>query len=257
MYCFESRIRYSECDVDSFLTIESLIDYFQDCSTFQTQEGPSNMEALEQKGLAWVLNSWQVVVNRLPKLGENVTIGTIPYELRGFLGLRNFFMRTDKGEELAIANSVWSLINLEKGTPSRIDDDIIKTYPVEERLPMDYAPRKISKPEGADVIKTGSKRVGVHHLDTNHHVNNGQYIRIALWACEQAAMSEKNAPLAELARSRQKVQIRAEYRQQAHLGDDIHPLVYLQKESEDDCICTVFLNDEDGKPYAIVELKGI
>ena len=38
MYTFESRIRYSETDSEGKLTIASLINYFQDCSTFQSQD---------------------------------------------------------------------------------------------------------------------------------------------------------------------------------------------------------------------------
>ena len=64
MYTFDSRIRYSEVDKDAYLTIESLIDYFQDCSTFQTQDGPATMEYLRKKNIAWVLNSWQIIINR-------------------------------------------------------------------------------------------------------------------------------------------------------------------------------------------------
>ncbi len=257
MYSFDSKIRYTECDLDGFLTIESLIDYFQDCSTFQTQEGPATMENMAQLGIAWVINSWQVIVNRLPKLGERVVIGTIPYELRGFLGLRNFIMRTEEGEELAVANSVWSLINLEKGVPSRINDDIIKTYPLEEKLPMEYAPRKISDPKDAREYEAAEKKVGMHHLDTNNHVNNGQYIRIALQAFEQIGKDENVNTLKELARDRKQLQIRAEYRQQAHLGDVIHPVVYMNADEKGEAVCTAFLNDEAGTAYAVVEVKKI
>ena len=254
MYTFESRIRYSECDLDCVLTMESLIDYFQDCSTFQTQEGPATMQSMAELGIAWVLNSWQVVVKRLPKLGESVVIGTVPYSLRGFMGLRNFFMKTADGEELAIANSIWSLINLEKGTPARINDDIIKTYPLDEKLPMDYAGRKILPPTECRIFEAPVKRVGMHHLDTNHHVNNGQYIRIALQACGQIAEKEGLTFVGGLSEKRSGIQIRAEYRQQAHLGDDISPVVYVM---DDETGCTVFLNDTEGKPYSIVELKKI
>lgn len=257
MYSFESRIRYSECDIDCYLTIESLIDYFQDCSTFQTQEGPATMEALAKDGIAWVLNSWQVVVHRLPKLGERVVTGTIPYELRGFLGLRNFFMRTEDGEDLAVANSVWSLINLEKGTPSRVTEAMAETYPVEERLDMDYAPRKLSMPGDAEIYDAAVKKVGIHHLDTNHHVNNGQYIRMALQACSQVAEKEKIDVLSAMALERQGIQIRAEYRQQAHLGDEIYPKVYVKRGAGEECLCAVSLNDAEGKAYAAVELKRI
>ena len=35
MYTFDSRIRYSECDSEGFLTMESLLDYFQDCTSIR------------------------------------------------------------------------------------------------------------------------------------------------------------------------------------------------------------------------------
>ncbi|WP_026524803.1 acyl-[acyl-carrier-protein] thioesterase [Butyrivibrio sp. MB2005] len=257
MYSFDSRIRYSECDINGFLTIEGLIDYFQDCSTFQTQEGPATMEAMEKLGIAWVINSWQVNVKRLPKLGESVTVGTVPYELKAFMGLRNFFMKTKDGEELAIANSVWSLINLEKGTPYRINDDIIKTYPLDEKLPMEYAPRKIAEPEDGRRFSVKEKKVGLHHLDTNHHVNNGQYIRIALAAIEEFSGKENFDSLRTLAKNRQDFMVRAEYRQQAHLGDVIHPEIVIGAGEDSLTGCVVLLNDDGGKPYSIVELKQL
>ena len=34
MYAFDSRIRYSETDSEGYLTLDALLNYFQDCSTF-------------------------------------------------------------------------------------------------------------------------------------------------------------------------------------------------------------------------------
>lgn len=36
-YSFTSRIRYSEIGEDGCLTLPGLINYFQDCSTFQSE----------------------------------------------------------------------------------------------------------------------------------------------------------------------------------------------------------------------------
>ena len=36
MYTFDGRVRYSEVGEDGLLTMQSLLDYFQDCSTFQS-----------------------------------------------------------------------------------------------------------------------------------------------------------------------------------------------------------------------------
>ena len=48
---------------------------------------------------------------------------------------------------------------------------------LEEKLDMEYAPRKIRMPK--DYKEFPSFQVKVHHLDTNHHVNNGQYVLMA------------------------------------------------------------------------------
>lgn len=239
MYTFGSRIRYSEVDKNAELTIESLIDYFQDCSTFQTQDGPATMEYLRQKNIAWVLNSWQIVIGRYPKLCEEVTIGTVPYELKGFFGHRNFFMDTKDGERLATANSVWTLFDFEKGIPARITPEIVKAYPVEERLPMDYENRKIVIPEDAEVITAEEIPVRNHHLDTNNHVNNGQYIRMAI-----ESLPEKEVSVSLL---------RAEYKKQAVLGDTLYP--EIRKVSKSDFVTyTINLRDEKMNPVCIVEL---
>ena len=48
MYTFESRIRYSETDSDGKLAMASLINYFQDCSTFQSEDLGLGVECLQE-----------------------------------------------------------------------------------------------------------------------------------------------------------------------------------------------------------------
>ena len=38
MYEFDSRVRYSEVDHHGTMTVPALINYFQDCSTFQSEQ---------------------------------------------------------------------------------------------------------------------------------------------------------------------------------------------------------------------------
>ena len=38
MYEFDSRVRYSEVDHHGTMTVPALINYFQDCSTFQSED---------------------------------------------------------------------------------------------------------------------------------------------------------------------------------------------------------------------------
>ena len=97
MFCFESRIRYSECDASCKLSPEALLNYFQDCSTFQSETIGAGFDYLVPRNLVWVLASWQIVIRRMPSLMEEVVIGTLPYDFKAFMGFRNFFMKTKDG----------------------------------------------------------------------------------------------------------------------------------------------------------------
>ena len=117
MYAFDSRIRYSETDSEGELTLNALLNYFQDCSTFHSEDVGLGIGYMKEIGQAWVLSSWQIVVDRYPRLGEKVKIVTLPYELKAFLGYRNFAMLDEKGEYIAKANSLWSLLDVATGKP--------------------------------------------------------------------------------------------------------------------------------------------
>ena len=234
MYAFTSKIRYSETDAFGRLTPEKLIDYFQDCSTFQSEDNGIGVKKLQERSLAWVIVYWRVEIYRMPVLGEQVVIGTLPYELKGGIGLRNFLMETQDGERLAAANSVWTLVDTARMHPVRIPADIIDKYSLEEKLDMRYDSRKIRLPDIPGETRPAIT-VQEYHLDTNRHMNNGQYVRIAAGL---------------LPADREAAVLRIEYRQQAVLGDRITPVLYADDPSR---IC-VSLNADDGNPYAIMEM---
>ena len=236
MYSYKSRIRYSELDETGHLRLESLLDYFQDCSTFHSEDIGLGVEFLKERHLVWVMSSWQIVIERFPALGEMVTVGTAPYEFKGFVGFRNFLMTDEEGKRLACANTIWSLLDTRTGKPVRPSDEMVKGYVLEPKLDMDYAPRRIQLPE--DMVKQDAIQIKRHHLDTNHHVNNGQFVRIAIDA---------------LSENVQVRQLRAEYKKQVMLGDVLIPYtkkmedgkyVIVLKDEEDNICCTVELQEE-------------
>ena len=237
MYTFSGRVRFSETDPNGDLKMESLIDYFQDCSTFQSEDLGVGIPYLKKSHQAWLVNYWQIDIHRLPKLGDAIVAGTSPYEIRGFMGLRNFMLETAQGERLVNANSVWSLVDMEKGLPVRAGEDIVRAYELFPKFDMEYLPRKIRVPE-----EPGKKMepilVTEQFLDSNHHVNNGQYVRLAM------AYGPEDAQVARL---------RVEYKKQAYLGDSIVPEIYETGEET----TLIALNNSEGESFAVVEItKG-
>ena len=230
-YQFQSRIRYSETGEDKKLTLPGLINYFQDCSTFQSEQLGNGVDAMYGKGRVWVLAYWQIELERFPILGEEVVTQTWAHAFRGFQGERNYRMLDENGSTLACANSLWIYVDLTTGHPARVEKEVQQLYPIEPPLHLEKTSRKIMVPEGG--MAKEAFKVCRHHLDTNHHVNNAQYIDMA-----QEYLPEDRLP----------VRVRAEYKNQAVLGDVIYPVVSTEENR-----VTVDLRSGQDKSYAIVE----
>ena len=98
IYTFDSRVRYSEVDHQGTLTLPALMNYLQDCSTFQSEDIGVGLSVLRERKRAWLLSYWQVEVRRYPKLGERITVGTLATGFKGFFGNRNFYIDDGNGD---------------------------------------------------------------------------------------------------------------------------------------------------------------
>lgn len=230
-YEFESRVRYSEMDMEQKLTRVSLVDYFQDSSTFQSESSSNGLRYLRSLGRAWMILSWQIEIDRRPSLGEKIVTKTWPHGFKAFYGYRNYIMHDGHGKLLAKANSVWAFMDVETGRPARVTPELMSGYEIEAPLAMGDYSRKIKVPKGQE--KMDSLLVCRYHLDTNRHVNNGQYIR----------MAEEYVPVGF-----EPKRLLVEYRKQAKLCDIIVPMVHAQQD-----MIVVSLCDEQEKPYAVVQ----
>lgn len=230
-YSFGSRIRFSEIDHTKQITLPGIVNYFQDCSIFQSEKLGYGVEYLKEHKRAWVLSSWQVVVERYPQLGEGVKVSTWAVDFKGMFGNRNFSIEDENGEYAAYANSLWVYMDTERGRPARPPVQETEAYGMGEALKMDYASRKIKLPE--EMEKFPGFPVRKCHIDTNEHVNNCQYVQMALETVDE---------------DRRVRQLRAEYKRSAVCGDTIIPEIY-----KDETHAVVKLCDTDDSPYAVIE----
>ena len=236
MYSFSNRVRYSEVNSEKELTLPSLLDYLQDCCTFESEDFGVGVDYLAKEQVAWILSSWEIKVYRYPQMGQHIMVSTWPYAFRGFYGYRNFCIEGEDGEIFAEANSVWVFMDTEKMRPARVSERMQEVYipEIRDEIPGEWADRKISLPDEA-VQKSVEKepvRVSRFYIDTNHHMNNGKYILVAEeYLPEQVFVCG----------------LRAEYRKAAMLGDMLYPVVTMEEKQ-----ITVTLADEKGASYAII-----
>lgn len=233
MYQFDSRVRYSETDEQGRLSVTGILNYLQDCSTLQSEDIGLGIEYLKKTRHAWWLSSWQIIIDRYPVLGEEIVISTWPYDFKGIYAYRNFTIQDKAGNYLVRANSIWFFYDLEVERPARIRLEDVERYGTgEERLDMEYAPRRITVPE--EYEEKEPVLVMKHHLDTNHHVNNAQYVEIV------REFLPEHFQIGEM---------RVEYKKAAVLGDVMYPRISRITEGYVASLC-----DKEGKPHAVIWL---
>ena len=153
---------------------------------------------------------------RYSEIGENGCL-TLP-------GIQDYYQDCCTFQSESIGQGMEVLEN-------RLTDEDTRGYVLDEKLDMDYAPRKIALPENMTAEEPFA--IQKHHLDTHHHVNNCQYIRMAADYLPEGFVIR---------------QMRAEYKKQALLGDIFYPSVKQETGK-----VTVALSTEGGEPYAVVE----
>ncbi len=234
MYSFKTRVRYSECNKEHTASLTAILDYLQDCCSFQSEALGIGLDYLTKKHAAWILSSWQVDISRYPSLGEQLTVSTWPIEMRDFYGRRNFKIEDEAGAVIACADSVWVFVDTRSGRPIRPFREVVESYALEPALDMEYLGRKLPRlPDGE-----AGEAIHVPHyfIDTNHHVNNAKYILIAEDTLPENFTVHR---------------IWAEYKKPAMLSDVICPYVSREKS----CVA-VRLCNEDAAAYANVLLYG-
>ena len=234
MYRFYDRVRFSEMDENGQMTIPAIMNIFQDCSDYQSEELGIGHSFLASRQRAWVLSFWQVFFERFPADRENFAAETRPWKFEHFMGHRNFALYDEEGRAMVKADSLWTMLDTRRMRPVRPAEDENAPYGVDEPLDMAYAEtRKILLPE--DRKEMPPVTVCRAHLDMNHHVNNVQYIQMALECLPEV---------------RNIYEMRTEYRLAAVLGDRIFPRV-----GERDGWQVVSLEREDGKIFAVTAVR--
>ena len=182
----------------------------QDCSEMWIDSEPGVKRFFTEQNMAQLLASRQVEVMRVPEFKEELTVTTSVYGMKPMFGFRNTFIYDAQGAPCYRTWSMGAFVDKATGKLKRVDDDTIASMNLEPQKEMNYRDRRIILPR-----ETGETlepiRVLRADIDYNRHMNNANYVRMAM----------------ELLPDDFKVRdLRVEYRVAAKLGDMLVPTLY-------------------------------
>jgi acyl-ACP thioesterase len=202
------RFRVHSYEVDAFrqLQLPSLAGYLQESAGHHAVELGWGLEALQARGLTWVLARQRIEAGQPITLGDELEIATWPSGIHGLLATREFTVARG-GVEVARASSAWLVLDLASRRPVRPAEvlDPALRPPLEPVAPI---PARLPAPAGGGAERLFDVRYA--DIDVNQHVTHTSYLS---WALESVPEP--------LWRSARPCAVEVHYLAEARLGDRV------------------------------------
>jgi len=210
MYTLNYKVTTSCCDSEGKLKLYSALQMMQDCSEMWIDSEPTVRKFFKDNNMTQLLATRQVEVMRVPRFKEDLTVTTSIYEVMPMYGFRNTFIRDAQGQPCYRTWSMGAFVDLGTGKLARIADDAIASLTLEPKLEMNYRGRRIILPKQDGTVMEPVKVIRAD-IDYNRHMNNANYVRIAMELLPEGFEVRD---------------MRVEYRIAAKLGDMLTPTLY-------------------------------
>lgn len=189
----EFEVHYYEIDSRQMATPIAILNYLEETAVAHSESVGLGIVKLKSEGVGWVLNRWQLRMERYPLWGQKVRVKTWPSSFERFYATREFLLTDEQGGALGRASSLWVYLNIIKKRPMRIPTQYSTPYGLDriQAVAEPYQEVELENPD--DCLEF---RIRKSDIDTNNHVNNAKYVEWALEAIPPA-LSE-NGILASL-----------------------------------------------------------
>jgi len=189
-------------------------------------------------GFAWILLNWKLQVFSRPVWNTKLKINTWSSKQSILSFYRDFEIFDDNNNLVAVATSRWILFDLNKNSISKITKEMESRYTHVDKHVFDTPMNeKLKEPENSKLISEYT--VARRDIDTNHHVNNLNYLDYAYEVLPDDDFFKSDFRNVEIM-----------YKHEAKLGDTLN--LYYAK--QDDCSFATIKNKEDDKLHCIVKL---
>lgn len=236
MFSLIYKVTTSTCDSQGRLKLYSALQMMQDCSEMWIDSEPGVKHFFAEQNMTQLLASRQVEVVRVPEYKEELTVTTSVYGMKPMYGFRNTFIYGADGRPCYRTWSMGAFVDKGTGRLKRVDDATIASMTLEPQLEMHYGERRIIVHADAEGTVGSPIPVMKADIDYNRHVNNANYVRMAMELLPDGFEADG---------------LRVEYRIAAKLGDTLTPTIYTP--SADTYIVALALGTEAS---TLIEFHG-
>ena len=233
MYSLSFIVTTSTCDSKGRLKLYSALQMMQDCSEMWIDSELGVKQFFTEQNMTQLLATRQVEIIRVPEFKEKLTVTTSVYGMKPMFGFRNTFIYDERGKPCYKTWSMGAFVDKSSGKLKRVDESTIASMNLEPQLEMNYKDRRIILPKEGGMVM-GPVKVLRADIDYNKHLNNANYVRMAM----ELLPEDFNVK-----------GLRVEYRIAAKLGDVLTPTIYKTN------ACIIVALSIGGEVSAIIEFS--
>lgn len=167
-------LRSSQCDMYGAWKPGAILECMQETAGVHSALFGLDRAVMARMGVAWVLSRVVVQMDRVPLVGETITVETYPTPNRHLFFPRTHLFRDAQGQQIGCANSLWVLMEMETRKITR-HEEVLSRVPSDPALTSPLGlPATVRAPAGEGAVSTLTPCFTDY--DTNHHVNNTKYL---------------------------------------------------------------------------------
>ena len=209
-YTEHQQISYFEVDSNLFLTPSALVFHLQDTAIRHSASLGYTLDYMAEHHRGWAVVNWHIIIDHMPKCGENIKIVTWSSKCRRMQAERSYLLYDQYDNIAAHIASRWIFMDLEERKPTTIGNDMEQKYGNTEITAIENEKYKLPKMQKNDTIIERTFIVTRRDTDNNGHTNNVKYIE---WAIDDIPDDIYNTMTIS--------DIRVVYRKECYKGDAV------------------------------------
>ena len=220
------------------LTNKGILRMLQEIACHHSDSKGFSVNESATTGFAWILLNWKLEVFSRPAWNTKLKINTWSSKHTLIAFYRDFEILDENNNLVAVATSKWVLFDFNKNGIAKITDEMEARYSHVDKHVFDTPMNeKLKEPESSSLVT--KYMVRRHDIDTNHHVNNLNYLDFAYEAIPEDDFFNTDFKNVEIM-----------YKHEAKLGDTLN--LFFAKQDHANFI--TIKNKDDDKLHCIVKL---
>lgn len=237
------KIQSKDIGKNNYVKNRGILEILENIATHHSDMVGYGPNDIEKTKISWVLLDWKLQVIKRPKYGQILDVHTwgrtINGKIKSTYTYRDFEIYDETGDLCVIGTSKWVIVNTNTGKLSKIEEDIIKKYKLEDKDVFKIGELdKIKAPEhySNQIIYKVSRR----DIDMNGHMHNLYYLDLAYEVLPK-----------EVYEKRPFNNFRINYKREVKYGDEIKCKYTFEDEKH---IITICDKENEKKINAIIVL---